>query len=94
MTRNASHRRVHSSPTESLRSLPTQAARSCEAVQMLWTLLGVVAVIAWVVAIVDMVRRRDELARNQLVAWVLLVILLPIVGTVLYFAIGRKPAVA
>jgi phospholipase D-like protein len=61
---------------------------------MLWTVLGVVAVIAWVVAIVDMVRRRDELARNQLVAWVLLVILLPIVGTVLYFAIGRKPAVA
>jgi Phospholipase_D-nuclease N-terminal len=61
---------------------------------MLWTLLGVVAVIAWVVAIVDMVRRRDELARNQLVAWVLLVVLLPIVGTVLYFAIGRKPAVA
>jgi hypothetical protein len=61
---------------------------------MLWTLLGVVAVIAWVVAIVDMVRRRDELARNHLVAWVLLVVLLPIVGTVLYFAIGRKPAVA
>ena len=61
---------------------------------MLWTVLGVVAVIAWVVAIVDMVRRRDELARNQLVAWVLLVVLLPIVGTVLYFAVGRKPAVA
>jgi Phospholipase_D-nuclease N-terminal len=61
---------------------------------MLWTLLGVVAVVAWVVAVVDMVRRRDGFARNQLVAWVLLVVLLPIVGTVLYFAIGRKPAVA
>jgi hypothetical protein len=61
---------------------------------MLWTLLGVVAVIGWVIAVVDMVRRRDELARNQLVAWVLLVVLLPILGTVLYFAIGRKPAVA
>jgi hypothetical protein len=61
---------------------------------MLWTLLGVVAVIAWVIAVVDMVRRRDGFARNQLVAWVLLVVLLPIVGTVLYFAIGRKPAVA
>jgi hypothetical protein len=61
---------------------------------MLWTLLGVVAVVAWVVAIVDMVRRRDGFARNQLVAWVLLVVLLPVVGTVLYFAIGRKPAVA
>jgi hypothetical protein len=61
---------------------------------MLWTLLGVIAVIAWVVAIVDMVRRRDGFARNQLVAWVLLVVLLPVLGTVLYFAIGRKPAVA
>jgi phospholipase D-like protein len=61
---------------------------------MLWTLLGVVAVIAWVIAVVDMVRRRDGFARNQLVAWVLLVVLLPILGTVLYFAIGRKPAVA
>jgi Phospholipase_D-nuclease N-terminal len=61
---------------------------------MLWTLLALVAVVAWVVALVDIVRRRDELSRKQLVAWVLLVVILPVVGTVLYFALGRKPAVA
>jgi hypothetical protein len=61
---------------------------------MLWTLLALVAVVAWVVALVDIVRRRDELSRKQLVAWVLLVVILPAVGTVLYFALGRKPAVA
>jgi Phospholipase_D-nuclease N-terminal len=61
---------------------------------MLWTLLALVAVVAWVVALVDIVRRRDELSRKQLVAWILLVVILPVVGTVLYFALGRKPAVA
>jgi hypothetical protein len=61
---------------------------------MLWTLLALVAVVAWVVALVDIVRRRDELSRKQLVAWVLLVVILPVVGTVLYFALGRKPEIA
>jgi Phospholipase_D-nuclease N-terminal len=61
---------------------------------MLWTLLALVAVVAWLVALVDMVRRRHELTSKQLVAWILLVVILPVVGTVLYFALGRKPAVA
>jgi hypothetical protein len=61
---------------------------------MLWTLLALVAIAAWLVALVDMVRRRDELTRGQLAAWVLIVLILPVVGTVLYFALGRKPAVA
>ena len=57
----------------------------------LW-FLGAVAIIAWLVAIVDMIRRRRELQRGQFVAWVLIVIILPVVGTILYFVIGRKPA--
>ncbi len=55
----------------------------------LW-FLGAVAIIAWLVAIVDMIRRRRELQRGQFVAWVLIVIILPVVGTILYFVIGRK----
>lgn len=51
--------------------------------------LGAVAVVAWVVAVVDMVRRRAELSRGQLAAWILIVILLPVLGTVLYFVVGR-----
>jgi hypothetical protein len=58
----------------------------------LW-FLGVVAVIAWIVAIVDMVRRRAQLSRGQVAAWLLIVIIVPVVGTILYFVVGRKPAV-
>ena len=56
-----------------------------------WWLVGVVAVAAWVVALVDMVRRRRALRRGQLAAWVLIVIILPVLGTILYFVIGRRP---
>jgi hypothetical protein len=61
-------------------------------VDWLW-FLGVVAVIAWVIAIVDMIRRRSELSRGQLGAWLLIVIILPVLGTILYWIFGRKPAV-
>ena len=58
----------------------------------LW-LLGTVAAIAWIVAVVDMVRRRNSLSRGQFFAWILIVIILPVLGTILYFVFGRKPAV-
>jgi Phospholipase_D-nuclease N-terminal len=61
-------------------------------VDWLW-FLGVVAVIAWVIAIVDMIRRRSELSRGQLGAWLLIVIILPVLGTILYWIFGRRPAV-
>jgi hypothetical protein len=56
-----------------------------------WWLVGVVAAVAWVVALVDMVQRRSALTRGQLAAWVLIVIILPILGTILYFVVGRQP---
>ena len=56
-----------------------------------WWLAGVVAITAWAVALVDMVRRRGVLRRGQLAAWVLIVIILPVLGTILYFVIGRRP---
>jgi hypothetical protein len=58
---------------------------------VLWWLVGVVAALAWAVALVDMVRRRSALRRGQLAAWVLIVIILPVLGTILYFVIGRQP---
>jgi hypothetical protein len=56
-----------------------------------WWLVGVVAAVAWAVALVDIVQRRRALARGQLAAWVLIVIILPVLGTILYFVIGRQP---
>ena len=60
-------------------------------VDWLW-FLGAVAIIAWLVAVVDMIRRRRTLQRGQFVAWILIVIILPVVGTILYFMLARKPA--
>jgi hypothetical protein len=60
-------------------------------VDWFWWLIGVVAIVAWAFALVDMVRRREALSRGQLAAWVLIVIIFPVLGTILYFTIGRKP---
>ena len=57
----------------------------------IWWVVGLVVAVAWAVALVDMVRRRSVLTRGQLAAWVLIVIIFPLLGTILYFAIGRQP---
>ncbi len=46
--------------------------------------LGVVALVLWVVALVDLFRRWDSLDRRQHSAWLLLIVLVPIVGSILY----------
>jgi hypothetical protein len=53
---------------------------------------GAVAIVAWGVALVDIVRSRSRFTGGQLAAWVLLVIILPVVGTILYFVVGRRAA--
>jgi hypothetical protein len=53
-----------------------------------WWLMGVVVVIAWVVAIVDIVRRRHVRTGASTSAWILLVLILPVVGTLLYFLVN------
>lgn len=52
--------------------------------------LGAVVIVAWLFALVDIVRRRARFSRGQLAAWILIVIILPVLGTILYFAIGRR----
>jgi hypothetical protein len=61
-------------------------------VDWLW-LLGAIAVVAWIVALVDILRRRAAFSGGQFAAWILIVIILPVLGTILYFVVGRKPAV-
>ena len=58
----------------------------------LW-LLGAIAIVAWVIALVDILRRRAAFSRGQLAAWILIIIIFPVLGTILYFVVGRKPAV-
>jgi Phospholipase_D-nuclease N-terminal len=59
-------------------------------VTALWTLLGLAIAVAWIVALVDIVKRRRELTGAAFAAWVIIVVLLPFVGTILYFVVGRR----
>jgi hypothetical protein len=51
-------------------------------------ILGAFALVLWVVGLVDILRR-DDLDTRQRTAWILIVVLLPIIGTVIYFV--RRP---
>ena len=55
----------------------------------IWTVLGIVVVVAWVVALVDILRRRHAFSTAGLAAWLIIVLVVPLVGTALYFAVGR-----
>jgi Phospholipase_D-nuclease N-terminal len=48
--------------------------------------VGVVVVVLWAIALVDLFRRWSELDRRQHSAWLLLIVLVPIVGSILYLA--------
>ena len=50
--------------------------------------LGVLVVIAWVVAVVDIVRKRHTRTGTKTAAWILLVIIIPVIGTVTYFLVN------
>lgn len=50
-------------------------------------LIGLLCFIFWVVALVDCLKGNSS---NKLL-WVVVIILLPFLGTVLYFLLGRRP---
>lgn len=43
----------------------------------------------WIAAIIDIVRSNFT-DNNQKLVWILIVILVPLIGTILYFALGRS----
>jgi undecaprenyl pyrophosphate phosphatase UppP len=54
---------------------------------VVWILIGVIVVIVWVVTIVDILRH--HLGTMQTVAWLLIVLILPLIGSLLYWALRR-----
>jgi len=55
---------------------------------LLWIIVFCVVALVWVLSIVDIVRRHYS-ARTT-AAWLLLIVILPIVGTIIYW-FARKP---
>ena len=62
------------------------------AMSAFWTTLAIVVVIVWAITLVDLFRRR--LDRKHTLAWVLIVVLLPIAGSVLYWVLRRRETAA
>ena len=56
----------------------------------LWIALAVSVVIVWVFSVVDIFSR--HLDRKQTLAWLLIVVLLPIAGSVLYWVVRSREA--
>lgn len=54
------------------------------------SLLGLVVLILDIVAIVDCVK--SSLTTGMKVLWVILILVLPVIGLILYFLMGRKKA--
>ena len=53
------------------------------------TIVAITVVIIWVVSIVDILRRPMDTAHTA--GWILMVVLLPVVGSILYWIL-RKPS--
>lgn len=55
------------------------------------TLLGLVVVVLDIIAIVDCLKSGSPTGKKLL--WILLILILPVIGMILYFLLGKKAAV-
>ena len=57
---------------------------------MVWfaSLLGALIVIAWIAALVHIIRHRHMRTVASTLVWILVVLILPIVGTFIYFMVN------
>jgi hypothetical protein len=53
-----------------------------------WWLLVIGVIAIWVLTVVDLVRRRHSMSGGKLAAWVILVIVFPVLGSVVYFLVN------
>jgi hypothetical protein len=58
-------------------------------VSLFWTLIAILVAVIWVITLIDLFRR--HLGAGPTIGWVLLVILLPFVGSIIYWIV-RKPS--
>lgn len=55
---------------------------------VIWITIGVTVTIVWILGLVDLFRRHLDLKHT--LAWLLIVVILPILGTILYWVL-REP---
>lgn len=55
---------------------------------MVYGALGILHLILWVVAVVEILKSNKDMINKLL--WILIVLLLPVIGLILYFLMGRS----
>jgi hypothetical protein len=53
-----------------------------------WWVLVVLILVIWVATIVDIVRRRHSRSAGKTVAWILAVLIFPVLGSLAYFLVN------
>ena len=53
-----------------------------------WWLLGILILIAWIAALVDIVKRRHERSGGATAAWIIIILIFPVLGTIAYFVVN------
>jgi len=54
-----------------------------------WAIFSLCWFLLWLIALVDILRNNFR-GRNEKLIWVLVILFVPFIGAILYFAIGRK----
>jgi Phospholipase_D-nuclease N-terminal len=52
-----------------------------------WWLLFALIAVMWIAALVDIIRRRHSMSGGKLAAWLLIIIIFPILGAIAYFLV-------
>ena len=53
-----------------------------------WWLIGFFILILWIAALTDIIRRRHARTGGSTAAWIIIVLIFPIVGTIAYFLVN------
>ena len=53
----------------------------------IWPIVGVLIVAAWTFAVVDIIRRRHTMSGAKVAAWVIVILVFPVLGAIAYFIV-------
>jgi hypothetical protein len=55
---------------------------------LLWWILAIGILIIWIASVADIVKRRHTLSKSSLFAWLLIVIIFPVIGSIAYLMVN------
>jgi hypothetical protein len=53
-----------------------------------WWVLGVIVIVMWVLALVSIIGRRHTMSGGKLAAWIIVVLVFPVAGSLIYFLVN------